>query len=127
MGLTRWDIPAAALQLPGLQGGWFAMPDRNLTQAYESRFRAAYGESPHALSGLAYDGISAIAALVKTRGADALSKGALTQNAGFVGVSGVFRLRSDGSNERGLAIAEIRNGQAVVIDPAPRSFGGAGF
>ncbi len=127
MGLTRWDIPAAALQLPGLQGGWFAMPDRNLTQAYESRFRAAYGESPHALSGLAYDGISAIAALVKTRGADALTKGALTQNAGFVGVSGVFRLRSDGSNERGLAIAEIRNGQAVVIDPAPRSFGGAGF
>jgi ABC-type branched-subunit amino acid transport system substrate-binding protein len=127
LGLTRWDVPAAALQLPGLQGGWFAMPDRNLLQAYESRFRAAYGETPHPISGLAYDGISAIAALVKSRGADALTASALTQNAGFVGVNGVFRLRSDGSNERGLAIAEIRNGQAVVIDAAPRSFGGSGF
>lgn len=127
LGLTRWDVPAAALQLPGLQGGWFAMPDRNLLQAYEGRFRAAYGEAPHPISGLAYDGISAIAALVKTRGADALTSSALTQNAGFVGVNGVFRLRSDGSNERGLAIAEIRNGQAVIIDAAPRSFGGVGF
>jgi hypothetical protein len=26
-----------------------------------------------------------------------------------------------------LAVAEIRNSQVVVIDPAPRSFGGAGF
>ncbi|WP_376877421.1 penicillin-binding protein activator [Albirhodobacter sp. R86504] len=127
IGLTRWDIPAAAMQLPGLQGGWFAMPDRNLTQAYEARFQAAYGESPHALSGLAYDGISAIAALAKTRGSDAFTQGSLTQNAGFVGVSGVFRFRSDGSNERGLAIAEIRNGQAVIVEAAPRSFGGAGF
>ncbi len=122
LGLTRWDVPAAALQLPGLQGGWFALPDRNLLQAYETRFQAAYGESPHALSGLAYDAIAAIGALTKTRGADALTSSALTQSSGFVGVNGIFRLRSDGSNERGLAIAEIRDGKVVIIDAAPRSF-----
>ena len=66
-------------------------------------------------------------ALVKSGHADALSRGALTQPAGFVGVNGIFRLRPDGSNERGLAVAEIRNNQVVVIDPAPRSFGGAGL
>jgi len=27
IGLTRWDIPAATLALPGVQGGWFAMLD----------------------------------------------------------------------------------------------------
>jgi hypothetical protein len=33
----------------------------------------------------------------------------------------------NGTNERGLAVAQIRGNQVVVIDPAPRSFGGAGF
>ena len=40
---------------------------------------------------------------------------------------GIFRLREDGTNERGLAVAQIQNGQVVVIDAAPRSFGGAGL
>ena len=73
------------------------------------------------------DGIAAIGALVRQGKSNALTAQALTQGSGFVGVGGIFRLRSDGTNERGLAIAQIRNSQVVVIDPAPRSFGGAGF
>ena len=127
IGLTRWDVPVETLSLPSLQGGWFAMPDPALYQQFQSRYRAAYGEAPHPISGLAYDGIAAIGALVKSGKSNALSGSALTQGAGFAGVNGIFRLRGDGTNERGLAIAQIRNNQAVVIDPAPRSFAGAGF
>ena len=64
---------------------------------------------------------------MKKAGPGPLSKHALTQGAGFVGVNGIFRLRADGTNERGLAIAQIQSGRAVVVDPAPRSFGGFGF
>ncbi|RUS59875.1 penicillin-binding protein activator [Pseudorhodobacter sp. E13] len=127
IGLTRWDIPAATLALPGVQGGWFAMPDPALYQQYQSRYQAAFGEAPHPISGLAYDGIAAIGALVKRGNAGALTTQALTQGSGFVGVNGIFRLRGDGTNERGLAVAQIRNNQVVIIDAAPRSFGGAGF
>ncbi|MDH5529152.1 MAG: penicillin-binding protein activator [Paracoccaceae bacterium] len=127
IGLTRWDIPQATLAMPGVQNGWFAMPDPGLTAQFQSRFLATYGEGPHPIAGLAYDGIAAIGALVKQGNADALSASALTQGAGFAGVTGVFRLRSDGTNQRGLAVAQIQNSQVVVIDPAPRSFGGAGF
>ena len=127
IGLTRWDIPAATLALPSVQGGWFALPDPGLYAQYQSRYQAAYGEVPHPISGLAYDGIAAIGALVKNGQANALTGAALTQGAGFVGVSGIFRLRGDGTNERGLAIAQIQNNQVVVIEPAPRSFAGAGF
>ena len=127
IGLTRWDIPQATLALPGVQGGWFALPDPALYQAYQSRYQTAFGEAPHPISGLAYDGIAAIGALVKQGRANALTGAALTQGAGFVGVNGVFRLRADGQNERGLAVAQVRNNQVVIIDPAPRSFGGAGF
>lgn len=127
IGLTRWDIPAAAVTLPGVQGGWFALPDPALYQQFQSRFQAAYGEPPHSVAGLSYDGIAAIGALIKRGGAAPLSATALTQGSGFVGVNGIFRLRPDGSNERGLAIATIQNNQMTILDPAPRSFAGAGF
>ncbi|MGB3280675.1 MAG: penicillin-binding protein activator [Pseudorhodobacter sp.] len=127
IGLTRWDIPTATLALPGVQGGWFAMPDPDLYQRFQARYQAAFGEPPHPISGLAYDGIAAIGALVKSGNAGALTGAALTQGSGFVGVNGIFRLRSDGTNQRGLAVAQISNNQVVIIDAAPRSFGGAGF
>ena len=127
IGLTRWDIPAQTLALPGLQGGWFALPDPAAAQAFASRYTAAYGEQPHPLAGLAFDGVAAVGALVRTGRPTALTGASLTQGAGFRGSSGVFRLMPDGTNERGLAVAAIRDRRVVVIDPAPRSFGGAGF
>ena len=127
IGLQRWDIPANALSMTGLQGGWFAMPDPNLQGQFASRYEAAYGAAPHPIAGLAYDGIAAIGALVRAGKADALTTEALTQPSGFIGVNGIFRLLRDGTNERGLAVAQIQDKQVVVIDPAPRSFGGAGL
>ena len=127
IGLTRWDIPAANLALPGVQGGYFALPDPGLAAQFQARYQSAYGSAPHPTAGFAYDGIAAIGALVKQGGVGGLSSGSLTQGAGFVGVNGVFRLLSDGTNQRGLAIAQIQGGQVVIVDPAPRAFGGAGF
>lgn len=127
IGLTRWDVPAGTLDLPGVQGGWFAMPDPAPSQQFAARYAAAYGEPPPPISGLAYDGIAAIGALVKAGKSNALAASGLTQGSGFVGVNGIFRLRSDGTNQRGLAVAQILNNQVVIIDPAPRAFGGAGF
>ena len=127
IGLTRWDVPPQTLDLPGLQGGWFALPDPTLAAQFNSRYSAAYGSQPHPLAGLAYDGIAAIGALVKQGKANALTAAALTQGAGFQGVNGVFRFRPNGVVERGLAVATIRDRQVVVVDPAPRGFGGFGF
>lgn len=126
MGLTRWDIPPATLELRGLQGGWFAMPDPDVSARFERRYTDAYGSEPHPIAGLAYDGIAAIGALIGTGRQDAFSTAALTQASGFVGVNGVFRLRSDGSNERALAVATIRDNAVVILDRAPRAFGAAG-
>lgn len=127
IGLTRWDIPSQTLELPGVQGGWFALPDPGKTQTFRNRYTARFGAAPHPIGGLAYDGIAAVGALVGSGKANALSAAALTQGAGFQGVGGIFRLRANGTNERGLAVATIQNRQVVVIDPAPASFSGAGF
>lgn len=127
IGLTRWDIPAATLAQPGVQGGWFAMPHPGMSAKFRSRYNAAFGNAPHAVSSLAYDGIAAIGALVKAGKANALTTSGLTQGSGFVGANGIFRLRTDGTNQRGLAIAQIQNQQVVIVEAAPSSFGGAGF
>ncbi len=126
-GLTRWDIPAQTLSLPGVQGGWFALPDPATTQAFSAQYRDEFGQPPHPIGGLAFDGIAAIGALVAQGKGDALAADALTQRAGFRGASGIFRLRSDGTNERGLAVATITDAQVEILSPAPQSFGFAGF
>ncbi|MEM9344166.1 MAG: penicillin-binding protein activator [Pseudomonadota bacterium] len=127
IGLQRLDIPSTALSLPGLQGAWLATPDPNLQAQFNSRYFATYGSNPHPLAGLAYDGVAAIGALVSAGDSNALTGGALTRSSGFAGVNGVFRFNRNGTNSRGLAVAQIRSGQVVIIDPAPRSFGGPGF
>ncbi|MEP3688970.1 MAG: penicillin-binding protein activator [Sulfitobacter dubius] len=127
VGLTRWDIPQQTLDLSGVQGGWFALPDAAASSAFSNRYKSAYGSEPHPLAGLSFDGIAAVGSLVKGGKSNALSGASLTQGAGFQGASGIFRLRRDGTNERALAVATIRNSRVVVLDPAPRGFGGAGF
>src|SRR5690606_32864523 len=47
IGLTRWDIPPQTLSLPGVQGGWFALPDPGASGAFRQRYSAAYGSEPH--------------------------------------------------------------------------------
>ncbi|NRB04275.1 MAG: penicillin-binding protein activator [Rhodobacteraceae bacterium] len=126
IGLTRWDIPPQTLALPGVQGGWFALPDPNRSAAFGQRYQTTYGGAPHPIGGLAYDGIAAIGALVSQGDSDALSRASLIQGAGYQGATGIFRLRADGSNERGLAVATIQEQQVVVIEPAPQAFGGSG-
>ncbi len=127
IGLQRLDIPSSALSLGGLQGAWFAVPSPDLAARFSSRYTSAFGSQPTPVAGLAYDGIAAIGALIAQGNSDALTVDALTQGQGFAGVNGPFRLFRSGTNERGLAVAQIQNNQVIVIDPAPRSFGGFGF
>ncbi len=127
MGLTRWDQPAARLQIPGVQGGWFAIPDNARKAQFDQRYRAAYGEAPHELGSLGYDGVAAISALARAGKRNALTTAGLTQSSGFAGINGAFRLRRDGTNDRALAVGTVRNGQVVILDPAPKSFSGFGF
>lgn len=127
MGVTQWNVPPATLQLRGLQEGWFTLPDPTITGQFDSRYESAYGSAPHPIAGLAYDGIAAIGALLGSGSPDALSRASLVQGSGFVGVNGVFRLLPDGTNQRGLAVATIRDNAVVILDPAPRSFAGAGL
>lgn len=123
LGAGVWNDPRV-FALPALQGGWFAAPDAAGFNAFAQRYRARFGGDPTRIATLAYDAVSLAAALVRTQGSQRFSEAVLTNPSGFSGVDGVFRLRTDGSSDRGLAVLEVRNAGAAIVSPAPRSFAG---
>lgn len=127
LGLGRWDLDTRLYSLSGVQGGWFAMPDRARQAAFNSRYAASFGSAPHPLAFTAYDGMAIIGALWAQGGPNPLNGGALTRQSGFRGALGPIRLRPTGTNQRGLAIGSIQNGQVVTLNAAPQGFGGPGF
>jgi ABC-type branched-subunit amino acid transport system substrate-binding protein len=122
IGTGLWDEPALFAN-PSMTGGWFAAPGAEGFRNFSQRYRARYGQEPVRTSSLAYDAVALIAALVKTQGPQSLNDQMLTNASGFAGIDGVFRFRADGTNERGLAVMEIKPTGSVVISQPPRSFG----
>jgi hypothetical protein len=76
---------------------------------------------------LAYDAVALVAALVKTQGAQRFSEQVLTNPSGFAGIDGLFRFRSDGTNQRGLAVLRVTPGGGQVVNAPPRAFSGSGI
>lgn len=121
LGTGVW-ADARVLKLPILQGAWFSSPENSGFNDFAQRYRAKFNSDPVRLASLAYDAVTLVGALA---GAGRLNDASLTDANGAVGADGLFRLRADGLNDRGLSVQHIRNGQTSVISPAPRSFSGA--
>jgi ABC-type branched-subunit amino acid transport system substrate-binding protein len=120
LGTGVWN-EAGVFALPALQGGWFASPDNRGFNAFAARYRARFNTDPIRLATLSYDAVTLAAALTRVQGSQRFTEGVLTNPAGFAGADGVFRFKPDGSNDRALAVQEIRNGTAVVVSGAPRT------
>lgn len=122
LGVSAWNNPRLTRE-PALRGGWFAAPDPTITEAFEGRFKAAFGEAPPRLASLAYDATLLAARLGQSpRRRDRFDESMIVNRSGYFGADGLFRFRPDGTIERGLAILEIQPGGIQVVDPAPRSF-----
>lgn len=125
LGTGLWD-DAGMMREGNLKGGWFAAPDPKARAVFDNKYRDVYGTTAPRLASLGYDATALAAVLARTgiqrNGTPAFDRAAIINPNGFAGIDGIFRFRPDGLAERGLAILEIRNGQAVVVDPAPRTF-----
>ena len=122
LGTGVWN-DAGVARVPAIQGGWFASPDTAGFNAFAGRYQQRFNSAPTRTATLAYDAVSLSAALARTQGSQRFSESVLTNASGFAGADGVFRFRPDGQVERGLAVLELRNGQIVTINAAPRDLG----
>ncbi len=108
-----------------LNGAWFAAPDNARYNALAGRYQSQFGAAPTRIATLSYDAVTLASALTQNFGTQRFSEATLTNPNGFSGQDGVFRFRSNGVNDRGLAVYEIRSGSAQAISAAPTSFTGA--
>ena len=121
LGTGLWD-EKRIFETPSLRGGWYSAPDNAGFRNFSARYRARYGQDPVRTATLSYDAVALVAALVKTQGPQRFSEQVLTGSSGFAGIDGVFRFRTDGTNERGLAVLRVAPGGGQVVSPAPKSF-----
>ena len=122
LGTGLWDDPRICAA-PALDGGWYAAPDGAGYRNFSARYRARYNQDPVRTATLAYDAVALVAALVKTQGPQRFSQQVLINPSGFTGIDGLFRFRTDGTNERGLAVLRVSSAGAQTVSPALRSFG----
>jgi branched-chain amino acid transport system substrate-binding protein len=125
LGTGLWDDPRIFADA-ALQGGWYAAADSTGFRNFSVRYRSRYGQDPVRTATLAYDAVALVAALVKTQGPQRFSEQVLTNPSGFAGIDGLFRFRTDGTNQRGLSVLRVTPSGGQVIGPAPRAFGGSG-
>jgi ABC-type branched-subunit amino acid transport system substrate-binding protein len=125
MGTGLWDDPRI-FNDPNLHGGWYAAPDSTGFRNFTARYRTRFGQDPVRTATLSYDAVALVAALVKTQGEQRFSEQTLTNPSGFAGIDGLFRFRTDGTNERGLAVLRVGPTGGQVISAPPRAFGGSG-
>jgi len=122
LGTGLWDNPRVYAS-PALQGGLYAAPDPSGFRAFSGRYRTKYGAEPVRTATLAYDAVALVAALSRQQGAQRFAPETLTNPSGFAGIDGLFRFRSDGTNERGLAVMKVATGGSTAVAGSPKSFG----
>ena len=121
LGTTQWDNASLGTE-PALVGGWFAASPPRARADFSKKFKDIYGRYPPRLATMAYDAAALAAVLARAPGGGDFSYSALTAANGFAGLDGIFRFKSNGVAERGLAVLEMRRNHFRVISTAPEFF-----
>ncbi|WP_316213881.1 penicillin-binding protein activator [Bradyrhizobium sp. SZCCHNR2032] len=121
LGTGLWDNPRVYASA-NLQGGLYAAPDPSGFRAFSGRYRTRFGSEPVRTATLAYDAVALVAALARTQGPQRFAPDVLTNASGFAGIDGLFRFRTDGTNERGLAVMRVASAGGQAVAGSPKSF-----
>ena len=105
MGTGQWDTPDINFDST-LIGGWFVASPMEPRVNFNKRYEAIYSKTPQRIATLAYDAISLAIKAADSR-SGMINYGLLTDQRGFSGVDGVFKLLPNGQVERDLSVYEI--------------------
>jgi len=99
-------------------------PGRDVTEFanFAQRYQTTYNSQPSPLAAIGYDAVTLVATLASQHGRNGYTPQILEDRRGYIGINGIFRIRADGTTDRGLAIYRVQGGKGVLDTPAPRSF-----
>ncbi len=122
LGLRSWDLIPNLGSEPALIGAWFAGSPTEERERFGERFRKAFGRPPPRLATLAYDATALAVVLAQSENGPDYSLTALTDENGFLGVDGIFRLMPEGIAERAFTIHEVTRKGVSERRSAPQNF-----
>lgn len=120
-GLGLWDDPDA-LSDQLMQGGIFPDADPRAREAFRRSYLEKFGSEPSRIADLAFDTTALVGTLVRLALENPNTSYELENEAGYQGISGLFRFEPDGTVQRKLSIRRIKNGRFEIIQPAQTSF-----
>jgi len=115
IGTGGMDYPNAGRD-PKLIGAWYPAPDPRGWNDFSQKFAKSYGQAPPRIATLAYDAVGVAIELARGQHGQRYTPATLTRPSGFQGVDGGFRFLPDGTTDRALAILEVQQFGASVVD-----------
>lgn len=103
-----------------LIGAYFADVPQYRLDVFRQKYKDAFGKEPLPIAAFGYDAVSLVSFLSQQ---NALNEYALTDQIGFHGMNGRFRLNENGTNERLLDIFQIQpRNHIITVDNALTGF-----
>ncbi|MXO53348.1 ABC transporter substrate-binding protein [Erythrobacter pelagi] len=123
IGTELWSGDASVTRASALRGAIFSAVSDDRYRRFVDSYEARFGAQPYRISTLGYDAVLLTLRVARDwRVGRDFPVSQLRDSGGFVGLDGPFRFGRSGVIERAFEVREIRNGQVVVVDPAPNRF-----
>lgn len=119
LGTSIWENTDLSKETMA-KGAWYPALSRVHSEYFSNKYSEIFGEKPFSLFSLAYDAVALSSSL--SNKTEVNLNNALTAPEGYVGINGMFRLFSNGTNEHSLDIVEVTENGDQVINPAPKKF-----
>jgi len=123
IGTELWSGESAVTRAAALRGALFAAVSDARFKRFSDSYRNRFGAQPYRISTLGYDSVLlALRVAQDWRVGRPFPVSQLREDSGFLGLDGPFRFGRDGVIERAMEVREIRDGQVVIVSPAPSGF-----
>lgn len=107
-----------------LRGTLFSAVSDTRFKRFSDSYTQRFGGAPYRISTLGYDSVLLTLRVARDwKVGRAFPVAQLRDEGGFLGLDGAFRFRQSGVIERALEVREVRNGEVVIVAPAPDRFG----
>ncbi len=119
LGTSVWESTDLSKETT-LYNGVYPAISRVHNEYFNKKYQDYFGEVPNQLYSFAYDGI-ALASSLSRKKTDDLNF-AITNDEGYIGINGTFRILPDGSNQHALDVMKVTAEGPKIVAKAPSSF-----
>ena len=124
LGTELWSGESSVTRSSALRGAWFAAVSDSRFKRFSDSYAERFGGQPYRISTLGYDSVLLALRIARDwRVGSSFPTGMLRDEGGFLGLDGAFRFESSGLVDRAMEVREVREGQVVIVSPAPERFG----